>query len=152
MENACESLSTKLCACVTTRLGSLSFSIFTRAILGSPDLPCRIYRTARQRFGRDNRSDAASSEPQLEATHITDEVYSGWMEEVRIEEERILKEEREKMEVAKVIRAQEAETRRRLSANKNFVLSKVSSLQEDSRLFGKIMQEEVQSCFYSCAF
>ena len=79
----------------------------------------RIYRTARQKLAQDERKrEENTDEPKLRTTKITDEQYGIWMEEVKQEESQLLREARLKAEEKKVIRLQEAETRKHYNAKK----------------------------------
>merc|ERR1711871_824607 len=116
----------------------------------SRDTAFRVYRTARQRYGRKNL--AKSAEPVLETTLISDEEYSGWMREVKEEEDLILKEERLKKAEQKNLRIQEAETRMKYTQNKNFLLNKIITMYEAPRDFSKTMEEEIQKDYKEKTF
>jgi hypothetical protein len=75
------------------------------------DTAQRLYTTGRQKFRQMNKGNEADpyALPPVEITHVTDDVFQKWEDEVREEARQKLLEARVAKEKAKVVRRQEAE-------------------------------------------
>jgi hypothetical protein len=103
----------------------------------------RIFKNARQKFQRD--AAVEGKEPIMyETTRITDEVFGGWVQEVRDEAEKKMFDTRANNIVVKELRQQENEVRRLFNSRKYEMLTTLVQISVDPVGVGEGMQVELK--------